>query len=87
MPDHLTTAVVAWSPDRTVVRRLMTVADPSDTARIAEFLDHDEVGVDVRQSADWTTDVLRDPVSVERAKVAFGTFVDPAEIARVFDAW
>jgi hypothetical protein len=30
---------------------------------------------------------LRDPVSVERAKLAFDTFVDPAEIDRVFDLW
>ena len=30
---------------------------------------------------------LFDPVSVERAKLAFDTFVDPAEIDRVFDIW
>jgi len=68
--------------------RLMAVTDPSDTARaIAEFLDHAEVGVDVRQSVEWTAEVLRDPVSVERAKSAFDTFVDPAEIDRVFGMW
>lgn len=34
-------------------------------------------------SVELTIDVLRDPVSVERAKPAFDTFVDPAEIHRV----
>lgn len=68
--------------------RLMAVADPAETARvIEEFVDHAEVGADVRQSVEWTTAVLRDPVSVERAKSAFDTFVDPAEIERVFSAW
>lgn len=46
-----------------------------------------EVGPDVRQSIEWTAGVLRDPVSIERAKLAFDTFVDPAEIDRVFAAW
>lgn len=68
--------------------RLMAVADPADTARvIREFLDHPEVGVDVSQSLEWTAEVLRDPVSVERAKLAFDTFVDPADIDRVFERW
>ena len=68
--------------------RLMAVADPGETAAvIAEFIDHDDVGVDVRQSVEWTAAVLRDPVSRERAKSTFDTFVDPAEIDRVFDRW
>lgn len=68
--------------------RLMAVDDPAETLRgIAEFADHPEVGVDVRQSIEWTVAVLRDPVSVERAKLAFDTFVDPAEIDRVFATW
>lgn len=68
--------------------RLMAVADPVETARvIEEFVDHAEVGADVRQSVEWTTAVLRDPVSVERAKLAFETFVDPVEIDRVFALW
>ena len=68
--------------------RLMAVADPKETAEaIAEFVDHDEVGADVRQSVEWTTEVLQDPVSRERAKSTFDTFVDPAEIDRVFDLW
>jgi len=68
--------------------RLMAVADPRETAGvIAEFVDHDEVGADVRQSVEWTTDVLQDPVSRERAKSTFDTFVDPAEIDRVFELW
>jgi len=68
--------------------RLMAVADPSETARvIAEFLDHPEVGAHVRQSVEWTASVLRDPLSRERAKSTFDTFVDPAEIDRVFDLW
>lgn len=68
--------------------RLMAVADPGETARvIAEFVDHPEVGVDVRQSVEWTAAVLRDPVSSERAKSTFDTFVDPAEIDCVFDLW
>lgn len=68
--------------------RLMAVADPRETARvIAEFVDHPEVGVDVRQSVDWTAAVLRDPVSSERAKSTFDTFVDPADIGRTFDLW
>ena len=62
--------------------------DPDEAARvIAEFLDHPEVGVDVRQSVEWTASVLRDPLSRERAKSTFDTFVDPAEIDRVFELW
>ncbi|MFZ2503307.1 MAG: hypothetical protein WAW88_11605 [Nocardioides sp.] len=68
--------------------RLMAVADPAETSRvIEEFMDHPQVGLDVRQSVAWTGDVLGDPVSVERAKLAFDTFVDPAEIDRVFALW
>ena len=68
--------------------RLMAVADPKPTAGvIAEFVDHDEVSADVRQSVEWTTDVLQDPVSRERAKSTFDTFVDPAKIDRVFELW
>ena len=68
--------------------RLMAVDDPAGTLPvIAEFADHPEIGVDVRQSIEWTVAVLRDPISVERAKLAFDTFVDPAEIDRVFAAW
>ncbi|GAB7004932.1 hypothetical protein JCM18899A_24050 [Nocardioides sp. AN3] len=68
--------------------RLMAVAHPSETFRvIEEFIDHPEVGVDVRQSVEWTAEVLRDLVSVERAKLSFDTFVDPAEIERAFSAW
>jgi hypothetical protein len=68
--------------------RLMAVADPGETAPVmAEFLSHAEVGTDVRQSVEWTASVLRDPLSRERAKSTFDTFVDPAEIDRVFDLW
>ncbi len=68
--------------------RLMSVADPGETARvIVEFLDHLEVGADVRQSVAWTASVMREPLSRERAKSTFDTFVDPAEIDRVFDLW
>lgn len=68
--------------------RLMAVADPGETARVtAEFIDHPDVGVDLRQSIEWTADVLRDPVSSERAKSTFDTFVDPTEIDRVFEHW
>jgi hypothetical protein len=68
--------------------RLMAVADPADTGRvIEEFVVHPEVGADVRQSVEWTTDLLHDPVSAERAKSAFDTFVDPVEIDRVFGIW
>lgn len=36
--------------------RLTAVADPGETAAvIAEFVDHSEVGDDVRQSVEWTT--------------------------------
>lgn len=73
-------------------RSRMTIidfADPRLSAEIhvAEFLDHLEVGADVRQSVEWTASVLRDPLSRERAKSTFDTFVDPAEIDRVFDLW
>jgi len=68
--------------------RLMAVANPDEAARlIAEFVGHPEVGADVRQSVQWTTSVLRDPLSRERAKSTFDTFVDPGEIDRVFDLW
>lgn len=68
--------------------RLMAVADPVETTRvIEEFVNHAEVGPDVRQSVEWTAGVLRDPVSIERAKLAFDTFVDPVEIDRVFAPW
>lgn len=68
--------------------RLMAVADPVGTTRVIDaFLDHGDIGPDVRQSVEWTAAVLRDPVSVERAKLAFDTFVDPAEIDRVFASW
>lgn len=68
--------------------RLMAVADAAESAAvIEEFADHPEVGVDVRQSIEWTAEVVGDSVSVERAKVAFDTFVDPAEIDRVFGLW
>lgn len=68
--------------------RLMAVADPAETARvIEEFVDHPEIGADVRQSIEWTAGVLGDPVSAERAKLAFDTFVDPAEIDCVFTTW
>lgn len=66
----------------------MAVADPAETNQvIEEFIDHAAVGLDVRQSVEWTAGVLRDPVSVERAKLAFDTFVEPAEIDRVFEVW
>jgi hypothetical protein len=68
--------------------RLMAVADPEETARvIGEFVDHPEVGADVRQSVEWTAEVLADPLSRERAKSTFDTFVDPAEIDRAFGLW
>lgn len=68
--------------------RLMAVADPGETTRvIEEFLNHPDVGTDVRQSVEWTSGVLRDPLSVERAKLTFDTFVDAAEIDRTFEVW
>lgn len=68
--------------------RLMAVAEPGESAKaVAGFLDHPEVGTDVRQSVEWTASVLRDPVSPERAKSTFDTFVDTAEIDRVFSLW
>lgn len=54
---------------------------------IEEFLHHAGIGLDVRRSVEWTAGVLRDPVSVERAKLALDTFVDPAKIDRVFTTW
>ena len=68
--------------------RLMAVADPGETSRVVDdFVEHREVGVDVRQSVEWTAAVLRDPVCVERAKAAFDTFVDPVAIDQVFAEW
>lgn len=68
--------------------RLMAVADPSDAVRvISQFVDHPVVGANVRQGMEWTAAVVCDRVSVERAKSAFDTFVDPAEIDRVFALW
>lgn len=68
--------------------RLMAVADPSETACvIAEFVNDPQVGADVRQSVEWTAAVLRDPLSTDRAKSTFDTFVDPAEIDRIFKLW
>jgi hypothetical protein len=68
--------------------RLMASADPGETVPVFEqFVDHPGVGADVRQSVTWTADVLRDPVSVERAKSTFDTFVDPAAIDQVFGVW
>ena len=68
--------------------RLMAVAEPVETvALIVKFVDHAEVGPDVRQSMEWTIGVLADQVSRERVKSNFDTFVDPAEVDRVFDLW
>lgn len=68
--------------------RLLATADPVETTRIVEqFLDHPEVGADVRQAVEWTAAVLLDLVSRERAKSTFDTFVDPAEIDQTFDLW
>ncbi|WP_159620319.1 hypothetical protein [Ruania rhizosphaerae] len=68
--------------------RLMAVAEPSESARVIEDLVRQpEVGLAVRQSLEWTDEVLRDPASAERAKLAFDTFVDPAEIDHTFDMW
>lgn len=68
--------------------RLMAVTDSAETARvIEEFVDHAEVGAYVRQSVEWTAEVLRDPASAERAKLAFDTFVDPAAIDQLFGLW
>ncbi len=68
--------------------RLMAVADAADTRQVIEdFVSHPGIGAQVRQSIGWTTDLLHDPVSAERAKSAFDTFVDPAEIDRVFGMW
>lgn len=54
---------------------------------IEEVVDHAEVGADVRQSVEWTAEVLGEPVGAERAKLAFDTFVDPAAIDQHFDQW
>jgi hypothetical protein len=68
--------------------RLMAVANPEHTATVvADFTDHPDVGIDVRQAMEWTRDVITDAVSRERAKRTFEGFVDPAEIDRVFDQW
>ncbi len=68
--------------------RLMAVSDPGEVTRmIAEFVDHPEIGADVRQSVEWTASVVHDRVSAERTKSAFDTFVDPAEIDRIFALW
>lgn len=68
--------------------RLMAIADVSNATQvIEEFIDHPEIGGAVRQGVQWTSEVLRDSVNVERAKLAFDTFVDPAEIDRVFRLW
>jgi hypothetical protein len=68
--------------------RLLAVADSATTAdTVTRFVDHDEVGADVRRALSWTSAVLRDPLSRERAKSAFDTFVDPAEVDRTFDRW
>ncbi|HPU14241.1 MAG TPA: hypothetical protein PLQ19_10670 [Aeromicrobium sp.] len=68
--------------------RLMAVADPEETVSvIGEFVDHPEVGTDVRQSFKWTAEVLTDPLSPERAKSAFDKFVDPVAIDRLFGLW
>lgn len=68
--------------------RLMAVGRPTEAVRIiSEFMDHPQVGAQVRQSVAWTAAVLRDPVSRERAKASFDTFVDPGEIDRVFGIW
>lgn len=40
-----------------------------------------------RSGLDGDRPVLRDPLSRERAKSTFDTFVDPVEIDRVFDLW
>ena len=68
--------------------RLMAVADADAAVRvITSYLNHADVGAGVRQGVAWTGAVLRDPVSRERAKSTFDTFVDPADIDRVFDQW
>ncbi|MGY4721471.1 hypothetical protein [Naumannella huperziae] len=68
--------------------RLLAVADLDETSRvIAGFINHPEVGVDARQSVEWTARVLRDPFSAERAKTAFDTFVDPTAIDGLFAQW
>ncbi len=66
----------------------MAVADPGETiAVVEEFIDHPEVGADLRQSVERTAEVLRDPVRVERATLAVDTFVDPVAVGRAFGLW
>ena len=49
--------------------RLMAVAEPAETvAVIVKFVDHADVGPDVRQSVEWTAAVQADQVSRERVK-------------------
>lgn len=68
--------------------RLIATADVEETADIiAGFLMHHTVGNHIRRSLDWTSEVLGDPVNVERAKSVFDTFVDPAEIEDSFRLW
>ncbi len=68
--------------------RLMAVADPAETTRVIdECMADADIRSVVSQSVEWTADALRDPVSVERAKMAFDTFVDPTVTDRVFDLW
>lgn len=68
--------------------RLMAVADPGQASTlVAEYVDHPDIGVSVRQATDWTRVVIADVVSRERAKRSFEGFVDPAEIDRIFDLW
>ncbi|CAM3255999.1 hypothetical protein NODU109028_07235 [Nocardioides dubius] len=68
--------------------RLMAVGDPADTARVVEeYADHPQIGVHVRQGLAWTAAVVRDPVSRQRAKSNFDTFVDPREIDNAFARW
>ncbi|MDR2252383.1 MAG: hypothetical protein LBD97_00730 [Bifidobacteriaceae bacterium] len=68
--------------------RLMAVADPPEAVGvIEEFAVHPEVGPNVSQGLEWAAAALRDPVSSERAKLAFDTFVDPKDIDEVFGAW
>jgi hypothetical protein len=66
----------------------MAVAAPGATVRVVEeFLDHPDVGADIRQSVERTAWVVRDPLSRERVKSTFDTFVAPIDIDRVFDRW
>ncbi len=68
--------------------RLLAVSDLAETTRVFDkFSVHADVGSSVRQGVEWTRRVLGDPASTERAKQAFDSFVDPAEIDRVFGVW